>query len=495
MKHYFHPVYVLIAGVLSAQVLFSVLVYFSNSSLHQNLLAIKNSGYIVVPNELVMPTLQYIVPAICGGLFFSLTTGAGLSFITLFLFWVWRRYSGQYWLLMFLFLAAAVFFATKFDYHFAVTLVCTLTVGSVIITALKFFPGKAEHNYPSITALSAHLAVIILIVLIWMPVANKDVFISIRDNLLLSNPIGQKINNFYYNYTLYPAETFKSLDQKLLKTCHITINDKKLYEQVKQHLISEDYLPVNKKFNADLNVAIEETRLIFLRNGKTIHQCSSSEFLSGSKKNLELISEKTDHNKFLRKITFLSLISASPLLCYIILHTFFMSGLFFVKSIRFRIFCASTVCLLIFTMPAISFYRQPLHDMDNADINKYIKSDNWQERVGALKSITDQSLSIDRYIEKDHLDQLVQSPFIAERYWLAQSLCSSRSKMSYQLIIKLLNDPQPNVVCMAMYSLGKQKNVITADEILHLLKDYNHWYVQWYAYKALKRMGWTQKKN
>jgi len=284
MKHYFHSVYVLIAGVLSAQILFSVLVYFSNSFLHQNLSAIKNSGYIVVPNELVMPTLQHIVPAICGGLFFSLTTGAGLSFITLFLFWVWRRYSGQYWVLTCLFLAAVFFFAAQFDYHFAETLVCTLTVGSVIISALIFLPGKPEHNYPFITALSAHIAVIILIVLIWVPVTNKDVFISIRDNLLLSNPIGRTINNFYYNYTLYPAETFKSLNQKLLKTCHIAINDKILYEQVKQRLISEDYLPVNEKFNADLSVVIKETRLVFLQNEKAIHQCLSSEFLSGPKK-------------------------------------------------------------------------------------------------------------------------------------------------------------------------------------------------------------------
>jgi HEAT repeat protein len=83
---------------------------------------------------------------------------------------------------------------------------------------------------------------------------------------------------------------------------------------------------------------------------------------------------------------------------------------------------------------------------------------------------------------------------IAERYWLAKVLGSSRSMKSYQLILRLLDDPQPNVVCMAMFSLGRQHQPNAEHEILRRIKTYDHWYVQWYAYKALKRLGWTQKK-
>ncbi len=36
--------------------------------------------------------------------------------------------------------------------------------------------------------------------------------------------------------------------------------------------------------------------------------------------------------------------------------------------------------------------------------------------------------------------------------------------------------------------------VDAADEIISRINNYDHWYVQWYAYKALKRLGWTQKK-
>ncbi len=497
MKHYFHPAFVLLAGVIAAQILFSVLVYFSNIFLYQNLVAIKNSGYVIVPNELVMPSLQSIKSAICGGLFFALTTGAGLSLITFLIVCVWRRFSNQSWVLLALFTTAVIFFTIKFNYYIPVTLACILTVGAVVFATLKFCPHSKERGYPLLAMLAGHLVVIVLIGLTWMPVINRDVFVSIRDNLLLSNPVGEKINNFYYKYTLYPAETFKSLDQKLLKSCRIQVaNNKSLYQQIEQYMVSEDYLPVYEKFAPDLNVDCDNDKLIFRRHGKIAYQCSTDEFLKEPKKILELISEKTDHNKFLRKITFYCLIAASPLICYIFLHSFFMLGLFFVKSKTLRFGAASTACLLMFTLPAISFYHQPSDALENADLGKYLKSDDWQDRVAALKTISDQGLRIERYIEPNYL---IQSPLIAERYWLAKTLAGSRIPEAYQLILRLLDDPQPNVMCMALYSLGKQNRFkandqIATTEIIRRIKSSEHWYVQWYAYKALKRLGWTQEK-
>jgi hypothetical protein len=280
-----------------------------------------------------------------------------------------------------------------------------------------------------------------------------------------------------------------------LKSCHILIEDPNLFHRVKQRLIADDYLPVDEKIKSNLTVVSKDDRLVFLQNGKTLHQCSSEEFLKRSDEILELISEKTDHNKFLRKITFLSLISASPLLCYIILHAFFMVIFFFIKSKTLRIAGASIVCLITFTLPAIPFYYQPPYDIEKDDIAKYLASDHWQERVGAFKAISEQNLSADRFIETDQLYDFIQSPVIAERYWLAKILGSGRpSQKAYQFILKLLDDPQPNVVCMAMHSLGKQHQSTAESEIIRRITTYDHWYVQWYAYKALKRLGWTQKK-
>ncbi len=489
MKHYFYPAAVLLAGLLAAQFLFCILVYSSNVSLYNNLIAIKNSGYVIVPNDLVLPSLLSIQSAVCGALFFSLTTGAGLVLTAFLIVFVWRRFSNQYWLLFFLFMGGTIFFAVKLHFNVPVTLVCLLTISATVFATLKLFPDSGDRGYFFFRMFAVHLGVILLIGLIWFPKINSDVFISIRDNLLLSNPIGLKINDFYYQYTLYPAETFKSLDQKLLKSCHIKIDNEKLSQQVKARLVSLDYLPVDKKFSADLSVENKKDNLIFLCHGKTIHQCTPSEFNAGSKEILEKVSEKIDLNKFLRKITFLSLITASPLLCYVFLHAFFMAGLFFIKPRILRFAAASTACLLLCIVLVIPFYHSPVESISVSDLQEYLKSKDWRDRAAALKTIADKNMPINRF---SCFDKLLQSQHIAERYWLAKSLGNNKTPESYQMILRLLGDPQPNVVCMAIYSLGKQNRSSAISEIIRRMQSSDHWYVQWYAYKALKRLGWTQ---
>ena len=438
------------------------------------------------------PVCKNIMPAVCGGLFFALTTGAGISLLTFLTIIVWQRYLRQYWVLLFLFLASGFFFTIKFHYNVPVILVCVLIVCAVIFAAhLLFRPRTSQSGVSVIRLFAGYLAVIVIIALIWMPVVKKDMFLSIRDNLLLTNPVGRTINDFYYQYTLYPAEMFKSLDQKLLKSCHIHIDDLHLRQQISKKMIRLDYLPIDKKSVADLSVKNENGTLLFLRHGKTIYQCSPDKFLNDSEKILELISRKTDINSFLRKITFYSLIAASPLVCYIFLHTLFMLILFFIKSKPVRFVSASAACLLIFTLPAISFYRQPAGTMDDAEIGRLLRSDLWQNRVAALKTVSDQNHRIERYINPV---TLAQNDSTVERYWLANTLGNSRLPESYHLILQLLDDRQPNVVCMAFYSLGRQNRLNAADEIIRRIKSSKHWYVQWYAYKALKRLGWTQAK-
>ncbi|MDO9264499.1 MAG: HEAT repeat domain-containing protein, partial [Desulfosalsimonadaceae bacterium] len=93
----------------------------------------------------------------------------------------------------------------------------------------------------------------------------------------------------------------------------------------------------------------------------------------------------------------------------------------------------------------------------------------------------------------EELQRLIPSPWIAERYWLAKATANSRSPQSGKIALSLLDDPQPNVACMALYSLGKQGNPAVIPTIIHKINTSDHWYVQWYAYKALKRLGWRQQ--
>jgi hypothetical protein len=86
-----YPFATLLLGLFVAQVLATVQVYLSNRDLFDSLMAIKDAGYLTVPNQNVTQGLKGFTPAFCGGLFFTFSIGAGISFFSLALAWVWDR--------------------------------------------------------------------------------------------------------------------------------------------------------------------------------------------------------------------------------------------------------------------------------------------------------------------------------------------------------------------------------------------------------------------
>ena len=91
-NRWFYPFLVLLFGLFTAQAISTAQVYLSNAELYRTLVAVKNAGYLPIPNERTMPYLQQFGPAFFGGLFFTLTVGAGLSLITLSAAWAWDRF-------------------------------------------------------------------------------------------------------------------------------------------------------------------------------------------------------------------------------------------------------------------------------------------------------------------------------------------------------------------------------------------------------------------
>lgn len=95
---------------------------------------------------------------------------------------------------------------------------------------------------------------------------------------------------------------------------------------------------------------------------------------------------------------------------------------------------------------------------------------------------------------------ILTSPYIPVRYWLARVLGASRQPDNYKDQLVFLDDPCPNVVCMAFHSLGQRgknqrgnKRIIR--EIVKRIETSDHWYEQWYAYKALRNLGWNQARS
>jgi hypothetical protein len=48
---------------------------------------------------------------------------------------------------------------------------------------------------------------------------------------------------------------------------------------------------------------------------------------------------------------------------------------------------------------------------------------------------------------------------------------------------------------MAFHGLGRRGDSRGVSEILTRIKTSDHWYNQWYAYKALRGLGWKQRKS
>jgi hypothetical protein len=117
---------------------------------------------------------------------------------------------------------------------------------------------------------------------------------------------------------------------------------------------------------------------------------------------------------------------------------------------------------------------------------------DWRDRVAALKLIEQLQLEITAY---PSYEKSMTSRHLPERYWLALALGWSKENRTIDDLLTLLGDPQPNVVCQALYALGnrgrdKRSDIIEA--ILAKIRSTDSWYVQRYAYLALRSLGWRQ---
>jgi hypothetical protein len=214
-----YPFSSLLIGLALAQILASIQVYLSNKDLYDSMMAIKDAGYLPIPNYHVMGKLHKAGPAFFGGLFFTFSIGAAISLLSLALAWIWDRifYRKTFLLYLFLLLWAACLTVLNFHgFKLLVTLYFLLIPPVAFITALKSMPNLDRQSRRSIEIIHMIPVIVLALVLAWQ--IDSRMFTDFRDIYLLSNPIGSKINKFYYKYTLYPAEIFKSLSQKMLKT-------------------------------------------------------------------------------------------------------------------------------------------------------------------------------------------------------------------------------------------------------------------------------------
>ncbi len=492
MNRCFYAAKAILLGLFSAQVLSTIQVYLSNGDLYQKLTSIRDAGYLAIPNQQIMYSLQEFGPAFFGGLFFTLTVGAGLSVLSFAAAWLWDRilYRNKFLLIPFLLLLMGCLVGVnRRGFSPMVTSYFLVIPTVVFVGTLRWMPG--EDNRRVWLNRMVHVISITLLALFWASQMGSHMFLNIRDNLLLSNPLGREINDFYYKYTLYPAEVFKSLDQKILKTCSLESIKQESVPALEKELLNHDYLSVGGHEAVDLKIAQEGNIFLFDDKGRTILRVTLKDFLSGPGGVLKEFSFKSDKSGFFRQFTFLSLLVGFPVTLYVILHALFCIVLRFLVDSRTSSMIASILCFLLGVALLIPLHLSKGKEIDVKALAEALESERWQERVAALKIAQQEGIEVGGF---KAYQTMMASPRIPERYWLVRALGVSRQSETYKDLLTFLDDPCPNVVSMAFYALGQRGDKRAIKEIIKKIQMSDDWYNQWYAYKALRNLGWKQNR-
>jgi hypothetical protein len=486
----------LLAGLCVSQLLATIHVYLSNTHLYDRLTAIRESGYLTVPNSLVMDHLRELGPAFGGGLFFTFSVGVGISMVTLAAVWSWDRLLSRKKLLLIPFCLLWVGCLVQVNLRGIVPIVSLYFLAIplvVFVSALRWMPPRSGKR----TWFSGIITItpVIFLTLLWAPHLDSQIFLKLRDHFLLSNRFGTVINDFYYKYTLYPAEAFRAPEQKMLKTCSLEKIEKlPIRRLLETKLLNHDYLNIIGAGGAevDLEIWLDGKDLVFENRGRAILTTSIDEFLSKHSSILKEFSRKSDKYSFFRRFTFFSLLIGLPVTLYFFVHAvlYSMFGLFLVPQ-KARLM-ASIVCLVAGIMLYIPFHLYEDGEIKKTDLARMMDSDDWEERVRALRAVYENGVEVAGF---PRYEKMLKSSHIPERYWFTKALGVSRKPKTYKDVLALLNDPHPNVISMAFQALGQRRDRGAIEVIMKRLKRSNDWYNQWYAYKALRSLGWKQTKS
>ena len=489
-----HPIGMLLIGLLMAQVLATIQVYVSNVNLYSKLAAINAAGYFMVPNQHVLDRLNDFAPAFYGGLFFTFSFGAGITLFTMGAVWLGHRISQIkkvtffFWLCLWL---GSLLLVNIDGMNIFTTMYLVLIPPVVFRLMTKGFLPKKENATQWYRIIN--LLPVPLLALLWATQFDANLFLDLRDHLLLSNPLGKKITRFYYTFTLYPAESFKSLNQKLLRTCGITgVQDGNLHQLLEHKLLDHDYLPIKANDNPELHLSQQDNTLVFANRKREYTQSSVSAFLKDSNKFLTNYGLQNDPNRILRQLTFLGLLAGFPIAIFIVFHGAIYYAFIIVSDAKTSAIIASIVCFLLGFIVLVYFQASRSSQIEIRNITQALQSVRWQDRVAALKIITVNKLEISNY---PGYRLLLKSDRLQERYWLVKALGVSRTHPTYLDLLYFLDDPSPNVRSMGFNSLGRRNNPQAIPMILDKLHTSSDWYSQAYAYKALRSLGWKQTRS
>ena len=488
------------AGLALFQLLASLSVHASNRHLVQTMTRVMDQGYLAVPGATILPGLETFRSAFAGGLFFTFTVGALVCLTALAAALTdmalgrngrpgLRKAAGAGFFGLLILLAVAVNLRGILLFETVSLVLCPLLVFFTCQYALKDRPFTVSRTR---IAIHAGLPVLLALILLFFPHSQGSRFFTdFRDTFLMTNPVGMAVNDFYYTHTLSPAEVFKSLEQKQIRTCRLILaeEDRPQESTLRDILVSRDFLPLDGQENPHLTLRSQEGNLRFYRADDLVMEARIIDVIAGPDDLLKRFSQKTDVYGSYRKLTGTALLTGLPLLAYLLMHSLFFT--------IFRLFsprttaglAASGACFLLALSGFIVLFFRASAPLPPGNVRAALHSSSLHERVKGLQTMEERRMDAAYY---PVVLESMASPFPLERYWAARAVAGSRDAAVFARLIELTRDSQPNVACQAFYALGMGGHPDAVPEIRQSITEATNWYVQWYAYKALRRLGWTQ---
>ncbi len=496
MKRRLYAPAILFVGLLSTQIVATAHVYLSNLNLLQTTEAVMRAGYLAVPNARVTEHLNSLATAMAGGLFFTLSIGSGLSLVTLIGVWLWDRAFQRSRKATFFYLliwGVGLFIINNNGWNPVASAYLVLVPIVTWVAAIQLLPARTTLLSPSgvIWPVSAAL----ILALLWGLVLDGNMFTNIRDHLLLANRAGRSINEAYYAYTLFPAEAFKSLDQKQIRTCVLGDTlDRVKWNRLERTIRAHDYLPIPAGHPADLTIDLDIKEKHFSLGGshQTVLSVAERELFGSPGKVLAAFSRSQDRNRMFRTLTLACLLLGFPLVLFAFLFSVMGSLPNLFLSVAASDVIAAILCIGVGAILLVPVYQGHTAPVAPADPAMSLSASSAITRIATLRQACDNRLDITVEARKHGT---ARSPHVAERYWLARSLAYAKDPKSHAMLSALADDPVPIVACQALWAMGTRKDRAVVPEIIDRINTTSHWYIQMYGYRALRTLGWVQPRS
>jgi hypothetical protein len=299
--------------------------------------------------------------------------------------------------------------------------------------------------------------------------ADEGPFTRLRDQILFASPAGLSVDQFYYRWTLYPAEVLKPLAAKTQPTAAVA--DTAPPREQQRFCADARRLGIlcvaGIGSGAGLDLRVEpgdgglalvsgDTRLVWPQG---VHE---------QRETWTQFSAARDGARPLRRATGIALFLGCPLgLCWLLTSAALRLASIFPDRRRRRL------AALVLTVALSAFIAAT----GRAD-----------PQLAALRGILQQSPLGDPAA----LAALLDSPRPVERFYAAHA-ARHLGKAAEPLLINALLDPVINVRYAAAQGLGEAGGDTARTTLEELLSQPEEWYVKERAYASLLRLGWPAK--